>query len=149
MTEDSLHNAGQGLWLACVEQLSQDLPETQFDIWIKPLTAAVSEDFATVTVFAPNPFKLDWIRSKYAGRITALLEALCGHSVTLELAVSPREPVVRTYVRTPTPPAAPVTTPTFAASPVAPAATVVSAVPAAAAEPAPVFSLAAEPGADV
>ncbi|MFC4621583.1 chromosomal replication initiator protein DnaA [Comamonas nitrativorans] len=99
MTEDSLHNAGQGLWLACVEQLSQDLPEQQYNTWIKPLTASVNEDFTKVTVFAPNRFKLDWIRTQYAGRIVALLEALCGHSVTLELAVAQREAVARTYVR--------------------------------------------------
>jgi chromosomal replication initiator protein len=99
MTEDALHNAGQGLWLACVEQLSHDLPEQQYNTWIKPLTASVSEDFAKVTVYAPNRFKLDWIRTQYAGRIVALLEALCGHSVTLELAVAQRESVTRTYVR--------------------------------------------------
>ena len=58
MTEDALHNAGQGLWLACVEQLSHDLPEQQYNTWIKPLTASVSEDFAKVTVYAPNRFKL-------------------------------------------------------------------------------------------
>ena len=46
MTEESLHNAGQGLWLACVEQLSQDLPEQQFNTWIKPLTASVADDFS-------------------------------------------------------------------------------------------------------
>ena len=97
MTEDALHNAGQGLWLACVEQLSHDLPEQQYNTWIKPLTASVSEDFAKVTVYAPNRFKLDWIRTQYAGRIVALLEALCGHSVTLELAVAQRRARARPH----------------------------------------------------
>src|SRR3989344_1566671 len=32
-------DAGQGLWQACVEQLAQDLPEQQFNTWIKPLIA--------------------------------------------------------------------------------------------------------------
>ena len=99
MTEESLHNAGQGLWLACVEQLSQDLPEQQFNTWIKPLTATVAEDFSKVTVYVANRFKLDWIRAQYAGRIAALLEALYGQSVTLELAIAQRETVTRTYVR--------------------------------------------------
>ena len=38
-------DAGQGLWQACVEQLAQDLPEQQFNTWIKPLVAQVAEDF--------------------------------------------------------------------------------------------------------
>ncbi len=99
MTEESLHNAGQGLWLACVEQLSQDLPEQQFNTWIKPLTASVADDFSKVTVYVANRFKLDWIRAQYAGRIAALLEALYGQSITLELAIAQRENVTRTYVR--------------------------------------------------
>ncbi|MDH1703402.1 chromosomal replication initiator protein DnaA [Comamonas terrigena] len=99
MTEEPTNDAGQGLWQACVEQLSQDLPEQQFNTWIKPLTASVAEDFSKVTVYVANRFKLDWIRAQYAGRIAALLEALYGQAVTLELALAHRESVVRTYVR--------------------------------------------------
>ena len=66
--------AGDGLWQACVEQLALDLPEQQFNTWIKPLTAQVSEDFSKVVLFVANRFKLDWIRAQYAGRIAALLE---------------------------------------------------------------------------
>jgi chromosomal replication initiator protein len=36
MTEEPTNDAGQGLWQACVEQLGQDLPEQQFNTWIKP-----------------------------------------------------------------------------------------------------------------
>ena len=99
MTEEPTNDAGQGLWQACVEQLGQDLPEQQFNTWIKPLTATVAEDFSRVTVYVANRFKLDWIRAQYAGRIAALLEALYGHPVPLELALAHRESVVRTYVR--------------------------------------------------
>ncbi|MBP7352938.1 chromosomal replication initiator protein DnaA [Comamonas sp. UBA7528] len=99
MTEEPTNDAGQGLWQACVEQLSQDLPEQQFNTWIKPLTASVAEDFSKVTVYVANRFKLDWIRAQYAGRIAALLEALYGQAVTLELALAHRESVIRTYVR--------------------------------------------------
>ncbi|HTH08051.1 MAG TPA: DnaA N-terminal domain-containing protein, partial [Acidovorax sp.] len=96
-------DAGQGLWQACVEQLAQDLPEQQFNTWIKPLVAQVAPDFSKVTVLVGNRFKLDWIRAQYAGRIAALLEGLYGQPVTLELALAQRESVARTYVR----PAAP------------------------------------------
>ncbi len=107
MTEEPQRNpnaptgsdAGQGLWQACVEQLAQDLPEQQFNTWIKPLVAQVADDFTKVTLLVANRFKLDWIRAQYAGRIAALLEGLYGQPVTLELAIAQRESVVRTYVR--------------------------------------------------
>ena len=87
-------DAGQGLWQACVEQLAQDLPEQQFNTWIKPLVAQVAEDFSKVTLLVANRFKLDWIRAQYAGRIAALLEGLYGQPVTLELAIAQREAVL-------------------------------------------------------
>ncbi|WP_312131351.1 chromosomal replication initiator protein DnaA [Diaphorobacter nitroreducens] len=101
-------SAGQGLWQACAEQLAQDLPEQQFNTWIKPLVAQVAPDFSKVTLLVANRFKLDWIRAQYAGRISALLEGLYGQPVTLELALAQRESVVRTYVR-PTAPEPPAT----------------------------------------
>ena len=76
MTEEPTNDAGLGLWLACVEQLGQDLPEQQFNTWIKPLTAHVAEDFSKVTVYVANRFKLDWIRAQYAARIAGLLATL-------------------------------------------------------------------------
>ena len=111
-------SAGQGLWQACAEQLAQDLPEQQFNTWIKPLVAQVAPDFSKVTLLVANRFKLDWIRAQYAGRISALLEGLYGQPVTLELALAQRESVVRTYVR-PSAPDAPSAGDTPAPSPAA------------------------------
>jgi len=105
---DTGADPGQGLWQACAEQLAQDLPEQQFNTWIKPLVAQVAPDFSKVTLLVANRFKLDWIRAQYAGRITALLEGLYGQPVTLELALAQRETVARTVVRPAAPqPAAP------------------------------------------
>src|ERR687884_597010 len=87
--------AGDSLWQACVEQLAQDLPEQQFNTWIKPLAAQVTEDFSRVTLFVANRFKLDWVRAQYAGRIAAMLEKIYGQPVQLELALAPREAVSR------------------------------------------------------
>ncbi len=89
---------GDGLWLACIEQLAQELPEQQFNTWIKPLTAQVSDDLSRVTLFVANRFKLDWVRAQYAGRIAALLEKLYGQPIQLELVLAQREAPVRTYV---------------------------------------------------
>ena len=54
-------DAGQALWQACLEQLAQDLPAQQFNTWIKPLVAQVTEDFSRITLYVPNRFTLDWI----------------------------------------------------------------------------------------
>ena len=87
--------AGDSLWQACLEQLAQELPEQQFNTWIKPLTAQVTGDFSKVTVFVANRFKLDWIRAQYASRITQVLESLYGQQIQLELALTPRETAAR------------------------------------------------------
>ena len=88
-------NAGDSLWQACIDQLAQELPEQQFNTWIKPLTAQVTPDFSKATIFVANRFKLDWIRAQYAGRIAQMLENLYGQSIPVELALTPREAVAR------------------------------------------------------
>jgi chromosomal replication initiator protein len=82
---------GQSLWQSCVDQLAQELPEQQFNTWIKPLSAQVADDMSKVIVFVANRFKLDWVRAQYSVRIAALLEKIYGQAVQVELAISPRE----------------------------------------------------------
>ncbi|MFM9879850.1 MAG: chromosomal replication initiator protein DnaA [Burkholderiaceae bacterium] len=91
-TRPSAHDeTKQSLWQSCVDLLAQDLPEQQFNTWIKPLSAQVSDDFSKITVLVGNRFKLDWIRVQYSQQITGLLEKLYGQPVTVELALLPRE----------------------------------------------------------
>ena len=90
-------SAGEALWQACIEQLAQELPEQQFNTWIKPLLAQVSDDFSRVTLFVANRFKLDWVRAQYSHRIAIMLEKLYGQPVHLELALAPREAQPRSY----------------------------------------------------
>ena len=73
ITPEFQMDAGQSLWQACVEELSRELPEQQFNTWIKPHSAQVSEDQLSVTLFVANRFKLDWVRAQYASRLAALL----------------------------------------------------------------------------
>jgi chromosomal replication initiator protein len=89
------HDIGQSLWQSCVDQLAQELPEQQFNTWIKPLHAQVLEDLSKVTIFVANRFKLDWVRAQYSGRISAMLEKMYGQPVLVELAITPREPPPR------------------------------------------------------
>ena len=88
-------DAGQSLWLTCVDLLAHELPEQQFNTWIKPLVAQATDDLSKLTVFVANRFKLDWIRVQYASRISQLLEKLYGSPIALELVLAPREQPAR------------------------------------------------------
>ncbi|KNZ31267.1 MAG: chromosomal replication initiator protein DnaA [Methylibium sp. NZG] len=83
------------LWQRGCERLAAELPEQQFNTWIRPLPVAdVSEEGdagAVVTVRVPNRFKLDWIRNQYAGRIEAVLSEIAGKPVRLDMTLAPRE----------------------------------------------------------
>ncbi|GAB3190976.1 chromosomal replication initiator protein DnaA [Hydrogenophaga aquatica] len=118
-----MSDAPQGtpdLWLACVERLAQDMPEQQFNTWIRPLTAKVSGGGEKVTLAVANRFKMDWIRAQYAGKIAAALETLAGKPVQLELALAPREAPTRTGVGQPGRPTQAPQDPVFAELPEVP-----------------------------
>jgi len=100
MAETVVHRASQALWQTCVDCLAQELPEQQFNTWIRPLAAVVSDDLLKVTIQVGNRFKLDWVRAQYAARIATLLEKISGHHIQLELALAPRESLVKSTVIT-------------------------------------------------
>ena len=79
------------IWAKCVDALAQHIPEQQFNTWIRPLVATVNTDPLKITLQVANRFKMDWVRSQYAQKITQTLKALCGEDVVLELALTPRE----------------------------------------------------------
>ena len=58
------YGSGEQLWLDCVEKLAQELPEQQFNTWIKPLQAKVSEDQTKITSLVGTRFKRDWVRTQ-------------------------------------------------------------------------------------
>ena len=82
------------LWQLGCERLAGELPEHQYNTWIRPLPPAEvtedGEDSARVSLRVPNRFKLDWIRAQYAGRIEAVLSDVAGKPVQLELTLAPR-----------------------------------------------------------
>jgi chromosomal replication initiator protein len=110
-SQNKFSTMSHDLWQRGCERLAAELPEHQFNTWIRPLvwvgaaplaaaaaaTRSAANDEAArdpgadiVAVRAPNRFKLDWIRSQYAGRIESLLSDLAGHPVKLELCLAPR-----------------------------------------------------------
>ncbi|CAM4002663.1 chromosomal replication initiator protein DnaA [Roseateles saccharophilus] len=86
------------LWRRGCERLATELPEQQFNTWIRPLPPATlagegaPESALVATLRVPNHFKRDWIRRQYAARIEAILTELAGRPTRLELALAARDP---------------------------------------------------------
>ena len=91
------------LWQACIEQLVQELPEQQFNTWIRPMVVKVAPDLSKVVIHVANRFKLDWVRAQYTARISAVLEKVAGQPIVLELALLPRSGFEKTSTTSPLP----------------------------------------------
>ena len=93
------------LWARCAGTLEGELPEQQFNTWVRPLQAV--EVDGALRLLAPNRFVVDWVRSHLLERIRTLLQADGCPGVTLEIGSRP----------TPVAPPAPLVLPTAPAGP--------------------------------
>jgi chromosomal replication initiator protein len=95
------------LWSRCLGALEHELPEQQFNTWVRPLQAV--EGAGGLRLLAPNRFVVDWVRSNLLERIEAFLRADGGGSVTLEIGSRPLAPGMAPpdAVAAPLPPPAP------------------------------------------
>ncbi|MEO3690920.1 chromosomal replication initiator protein DnaA [Roseateles paludis] len=87
--------AGADLWRRGCERFAAELPEQQFNTWIRPLPPATLADAAVapdqllvVQLRVPNHFKRDWIRRQYAPRLEEILSELAGRPARLELVLA-------------------------------------------------------------
>ena len=101
---------GADLWQRGCERLAAELPEQQFNTWIRPLPPAAVAEVGGIgavphsllfSLRVPNRFKLDWIRNQYAGRIEAILSELAGMPTKLELALASRESAASAAISAP------------------------------------------------
>ena len=73
-----------GFWDAALGTLSRELSPQQFKTWIQPLTFITFEESEqSLTIGAPNRFKLDWIKKTFADRFQELASEYFGQSTTL------------------------------------------------------------------
>lgn len=148
-TTADAHAVTQDFWSFCLSRLEQELPQQQFNTWIKTLRAECGEGSAW-SLFAPNRFVLQWVRERYLRRIEELGEEFAGMPLTVELQLPPAgaaraaaRPTGAQPARPGTAPAAPVVASTAAVPNGAPVAEAPAAAPpaveaeAAAATPAP------------
>jgi chromosomal replication initiator protein len=62
------------LWQQCLARLESELPEQQFNTWIRPLHAI--EKGQDLKLLAPNRFVLDWVKQHYIGNIRETVDNL-------------------------------------------------------------------------
>jgi len=55
------------LWTKCLDRLESELPEQQFNTWIRPLHAVAEDN--RLRLLAPNRFVLDWVREHFIDQI--------------------------------------------------------------------------------
>ncbi|MGE0031397.1 MAG: chromosomal replication initiator protein DnaA [Steroidobacteraceae bacterium] len=79
------------LWHHCLRQLENEVPEQQFNTWVRPLQA-VERDGA-LHLLAPNRFVVSWIEKNLYGRIEQLVgTGGAGAAPRLTLGVGSRPP---------------------------------------------------------
>lgn len=98
------------LWQKCLNRLENELPEQQFNTWIRPLHAI--EEGGDLRLLAPNRFVLDWVRDHYIESISATVTGMgdpAGPRVRLEIGTCKpmAVPATMAAVSAPRPPAAP------------------------------------------
>jgi chromosomal replication initiator protein len=92
-------DAPEIVWSQCQTQLQNELPEQQYNTWIRPLKLKYfdvdSDRFNDPTnddvieLLAPNRFVEDWVKSKFLNRIEELFHQLSGNGVVLGISASP------------------------------------------------------------
>jgi chromosomal replication initiator protein len=78
-------------WQHCSALLERELTPQQYVTWIKPL-APVAFDAAanTLSIAAPNRFKLDWVKSQFSGRISDLARDFWQAPVEVQFVLDPK-----------------------------------------------------------
>jgi len=87
------------LWSLCLEKLGRELPEQQFNTWIRPLHVALSADGDRLLIYVSNRFKLDWVRAQYGTRISELVTGILGRTLLIDLSVSPRQETIKSQIQ--------------------------------------------------
>ncbi|MGB5304806.1 MAG: chromosomal replication initiator protein DnaA [Gammaproteobacteria bacterium] len=68
------------LWQKCLVRLENELPEQQFNTWIRPLHAVETPE--SLRLLAPNQFVLDWVRKHHFDTISQTLSDIGPASTT-------------------------------------------------------------------
>ncbi len=81
------------LWNRCIRDLQAELPEQQFNTWIRPLQAVEEGD--VLRLLAPNHFVVEWLNKHYIDRILEIVDD-SGAAAEVVVEVGSRQPVAQT-----------------------------------------------------
>lgn len=79
----------ENFWQTCSAQLELELTPQQFSAWIKPLIP-IDYEAGKLRMAAPNRFKLDWVKTQFASRITALACQYWEQPIEVQFMLDPR-----------------------------------------------------------
>ncbi len=79
----------EDFWQTCASRLQQELTPQQYSAWIKPLAPLDFED-GRLRIAAPNRFKLDWVKTQFASRITSIAAEFWQGPVDVQFVLDPR-----------------------------------------------------------
>ena len=95
----------ENFWQTCSAQLEQELTPQQFSAWIKPLAPLDFEE-GRLRIAAPNRFKLDWVKTQFADRITSIAAEFWQGPVDVQFVLDPRNNIAKKAVTSQLTPAA-------------------------------------------
>ncbi|RQT42492.1 chromosomal replication initiator protein DnaA [Burkholderia cepacia] len=78
-------------WQHCSALLERELTPQQYVTWIKPLAPVAFDASAnTLSIAAPNRFKLDWVKSQFSGRISDLAREFWNTPIEVQFVLDPK-----------------------------------------------------------
>lgn len=77
-------------WQSCLKRLESEFSPQLFKTWIAPLRAELLAE-NTVCIFAPNSFKLQWVKNQYITHLQAAFDEFFKCPITIDFALSSRE----------------------------------------------------------
>ena len=81
------------MWDQCLNRLESELPEQQFNTWIRPLHAI--EDSQSIRLLAPNRFVQDWVEENFLSRIREIV-LLHNTDLSVSLEIGSLKPAIET-----------------------------------------------------
>ena len=79
----------KSFWQDCLRIFRNELPQAQFDSWIKPLSCSIGAD--TIDIIAPNRLAMRWFSDHYLDRVSTLAREHAGrdYKTSIRLGVRP------------------------------------------------------------
>jgi chromosomal replication initiator protein len=79
-------------WNSCLSQFEQELPQQQFNTWIRPLRLEGEDRVAEgLRLIAPNGFILKWVKERYLTRIEELSRVYFNAPIEIALMLAERK----------------------------------------------------------